>query len=369
MTPAVRRPVSSLFPEFPWDTLAEAKATALRHREGIADLSIGTPVDDAPEIARVALAAASNSPGYPTVFGPVTLRQGVVDWLERRFAITGITSDEVLPTIGSKEFIAQLPAQLGLGPADTVAFPKLAYPTYEVGARYVGANALAADTVADLGDAVPAILFVNSPANPHGKVLTAPELIEIVQWCRANDVLLVSDECYLEFVWEGEPASVLHPSINGGSLTGILAVHSLSKRSNLAGYRDAFVVGDHELIAELLAVRKHLGFMLPTPVAAGMQAALGDDVHVDVQRERYRRRREVLREALVSAGFTISHSEGSLYLWATRGEHCRQSVNWLAEHGILVAPGEFYGPAGSHHVRVALTATDDAVDAVLKRLS
>lgn len=363
-----RKPVADRFPVFPWDTLAEAKALASEYPGGIADLSIGTPVDDSPALAQVALAAASNAPGYPTVFGPESLRQAVIDWLERRFGVTGLAASQVLPTIGSKEFIANLPIQLGLGATHTVAFPTLAYPTYEVGAKYANCAAVAVDEVSQLSDSIPDLLFINSPANPHGKVLELDQLREIVTWCRANNVLLVSDECYLEFVWEGEAWSVLHPEVNGGSIEGILAVHSLSKRSNLAGYRDAFVVGDPQLIAELLQARKHLGLMLPAPVAAAMTAILGDDAHVDLQRERYTRRRAQLRAALEGAGFEISYSQGSLYLWATQHRPGRETVHWLAQRGILVAPGEFYGAAGNNHVRVAFTATDDVIFLVTERL-
>lgn len=361
--------VSARLPVFPWDTLADAKARATAHPGGLVDLSVGTPVDDSPKIAQEALISAANAPGYPTVFGPSSLRQAVVDWLERRFGIGGITAEEVLPTVGSKEFIGNLPVQLGLGPGDVVAFPTLAYPTYEIGARFAGCEPVAADSTIAFGPSAPALLYLNSPANPHGQVLGADHLRKTIEWCRERGTLLVSDECYLEFVWEGEPVSVLDPAVNGGSLEGLLAVHSLSKRSNLAGYRDAFVVGDRALIAELLTLRKHLGFMLPAPVATAMEAALGDDLHVDLQRERYGRRRATLRAALEKAGFEITYSEGSLYLWATRSEPCRDTVDWLAERGILVAPGDFYGPAGAQHVRIAFTATDERISAAAERLA
>jgi succinyldiaminopimelate transaminase len=366
--------VSSRFPEFPWDTLAEAKARAAQHPGGLVDLSIGTPIDDSPQVARQALIEAANAPGYPTVFGPEPVRQAAVDWLQRRFGVTTLTADHVLPTVGSKEFIGNLPAQLGLGPADLVVFPELAYPTYEVGARYVGAKALAADGLLAMGPETPALVFINSPANPHGQVLPADHLRKVVAWCRERGALLVSDECYLEFVWEGEPVSVLHPDINGGSLDGLLAVHSLSKRSNLAGYRAAFVAGDRRVVAELLAVRKHLGFMAPTPVQQAMAAALADDTHVEHQRAQYASRRATLKAAFEAAGFTIDHSQGSLYLWARRhteagDEACRDTVAWLADRGILVAPGEFYGPKGARHVRIAFTASDERIAQVASRLS
>ena len=361
--------VSSRFPEFPWDTLAGAKARAADHPGGIVDLSIGTPVDPTPEVAREALIGAADSPGYPTVFGPETLRQAAVDWLQRRFGITGLSADQVLPTIGSKELIANLPMQLGLGPDDLVVIPELAYPTYEVGARYAGCQVLAADSTIAIGPRRPALIYINSPANPHGQILGADHLRKVVEFARDRGALLVSDECYLEFAWDGDPRSVLHPDICGGSFEGLLAVHSLSKRSNLAGYRDAFVVGDRAVVSELLAVRKHLGFMLPTPVQVAMTAALADDTHVEEQRTVYAARRSALRAALESAGFTVEHSDGALYLWATRGEACRDTIDWLAERGILAAPGDFYGTAGARHVRVAFTATDERIAAAVERLT
>lgn len=367
-------PVSARFPDFPWDTLADAKARAAAHPGGLVDLSIGTPVDDAPAVAREALSAASNAPGYPTVLGPESMRAAVVEWLARGFGVTGVGTQNVLATLGSKELIGNLPIQLGLGPDDLVVVPELAYPTYEVGARYAGCRVIAADSTVALGPERPALVYVNSPANPHGKILGADHLRKVVEWSRERGALLVSDECYLEFAWDAEPTTVLHPDINGGSLDGILAVHSLSKRSNLAGYRAAFVVGDEQVVAELLAVRKHLGFMVPTPIQAALAAALGDDAHVAEQCGRYARRRALLRDALISAGFRIDDSEGALYLWAARqveghDEPCRDTVAWLAERGILVAPGEFYGPAGDRHVRVAFTATDERIDEAVARLS
>lgn len=371
---AERQRISGRFPDFPWDTIAAAKARAAAHPDGIIDLSIGTPVDSTPAIARDALIAAADAHGYPTVFGPQSLRQSVVDWLERRFDITGISASQVLPSIGSKEFIANLCVQLGIGAGDLVGIPECAYPTYEVSARYAGATAVATDSVIGFGPQRPALVFLNSPANPHGQVFGREHLRKWVEFCRARGAVLVSDECYLEFVWEGEPASVLDPEVNGGSLEGILSLHSLSKRSNLAGYRAAFAVGDQILIDELLAVRKHLGFMLPQPVAAAMEVALSDDRHVDEQRERYRRRRAKLRTALESAEFEITHSEGSLYLWAARraggvGESCRETVEWFADRGILVAPGDFYGTRSTENVRVAFTATDDKIEAFCQRLA
>lgn len=342
---------------------------ARAHAGGIVDLSIGTPVDSTPEVVQAALRAAADSPGYPLTIGRPETRQACVDWLARRHGVTGLGLDGVLPVIGSKELIASLAGHLGLGAGDLIGYPELAYPTYEVGAVLAGARAVATDSLTSFGPEAPALLWINSPSNPSGKVLPLEHLSKVVEWCRERGTILVSDECYLECAWDETPLSVLHPDVCGGSHEGILAVHSLSKRSNLAGYRCAFVAGDPALVGELLAVRKNLGLQMPGPQQVAMVAALDDDDHVVEQHARYAARRAKLREALLSAGFRIDHSEASLYLWATRDEDCWDTVGWLAERGILVAPGAFYGTAGARHVRVAFTATDERVDAAVARLS
>lgn len=362
-------PKSASLPVFPWDTLTDVTAIARAHRDGIVDLSVGTPVDDVAPVIRAALAAASATPGYPTTAGTPELRASIHAALQRRFGITGVDSAAVLPVIGTKELIAWLPTLLGLGSDDTVVIPELAYPTYDVGARLAGAQVLAADSLIQIGPQAPALLFLNSPSNPSGRVLGLDHLRKVVGWARERGVLIASDECYLGLAWDAAPLSVLHPSVCDGDHTGLLAIHSLSKSSSLAGYRAGFVAGDASVVAELLAVRKHAGMMVPGPIQAAMVAALDDDDHVAVQRERYAQRRAVLLSALRGAGFTVDHSEAGLYLWATRGEPCRDTVTWLAQRGILVAPGEFYGPAGAQHVRVALTATDERIAAAAERLA
>jgi succinyldiaminopimelate transaminase len=331
---------------------------------------VGTPVDPVPELVQDALRAASDSPGYPTVHGTATLRAAAVEWFDRRQGVAGLDpATQVLPTIGSKELVAWLPTLLGLGPADTVVVPSLAYPTYAVGAHVVGATVVPTDALTAVGPARVSVVWVNSPSNPTGRVLPAEHLAKVVSWARERDAIVVSDECYIELGWDARPVSVLHPSVCGGSTAGLLAVHSLSKRSNLAGYRAGLVVGDPTLVAELLAVRKHLGMMVPAPVQAAAAAALADDEHVARQRTVYAERRLRLGAALEGAGFRIDHSEAGLYLWATRGEPCRETLAWLAGLGILVAPGDFYGAAGAEHVRVALTATDERVAAAAARLA
>jgi succinyldiaminopimelate transaminase len=361
--------VSSRLPDFPWDSLTAYAVQARAHPDGIVDLSVGTPVDPTPEVVQQALRDAADDPGYPVTIGLPETRQACLDWLARRHGVTGLGLDQVLPVIGSKELIGTLAAHLGIGEGDLVVYPELAYPTYEVGAMLAGARAVATDSLTSLGPEVPALLWLNSPSNPTGRVLPPEHLKKVVDWCRERGTILVSDECYLESGWDVQPVSVLHPDVCGGSSEGILSVHSLSKRSNLAGYRCAFVVGDPALVGELLAVRKNLGLIMPGPQQRAMVAALDDDEHVAEQHARYAARRTALRAALEGAGFRIDHSEASLYLWATRDEDCWETVAWLAERGILAAPGAFYGVAGSRHVRVALTTTDERVAAAVARLA
>ncbi len=356
-------------PDFPWDSLAGHAATARAHSGGIVDLSVGTPVDPVPESIRAALASVSDVPGYPTTHGTAALREAAVGALRRRHGVTGVEPDAVLPTIGSKELVAWLPTLLGVGAGDTVVIPELAYPTYEVGALLAGAAVARADGLTALGPARPKLLWLNSPSNPTGRVLGLAHLRKVVEWARERGTVVVSDECYLALGWDADPVSILHPDVHGGSLDGLLAVHSLSKSANLAGYRAGFVTGDPALVRDLLAVRKHAGMIVPRPVQEAMTVALADDDALRDQRARYAARRDVLRPALERAGFRIDHSEAGLYLWATRGEPAHETVAWLAERGILVAPGTFYGPRGDEHVRVALTATDERVQAAAERLA
>jgi len=333
------------------------------------DLSVGTPVDPVPGVVQDALCAAADAPGYPATHGTRALREAAAGWLARRHGVT-VDPDAVLPLLGTKEFIASLPALLGCGPGDVVVYPELAYPTYDIGARLAGARGLASDGLTALGPEGARLVWVNSPANPTGRVLPGEHLGKMVRWARERGAVLASDECYIGLGWTAEPVSVLHPGVCGGSFDGLLAVHSVSKRSNLAGYRAGFVTGDPALVAQLLEIRKHAGMMMPTPIQVAMTAALADDAHAERQREVYAARRGQLQPALEKAGWTITHSEAGLYLWASRpGHDCWSSVDLLAGAGILVAPGEFYGPAGAQHIRVALTATDERVAAAARRLA
>jgi len=356
-------------PDFPWNSLAGAKARAQSHPDGIVDLSVGTPVDPTPELAQRALIEAADAPGYPTVWGTPQLRTSIRAYLADRWGSVPVADEGVLPVIGTKELVAQLPHLLGLAGGDVVVIPEIAYPTYEVGARLAGAHVVACDDPSAITGLRPALVWINSPANPHGTILDSASLATWVAYCRDRGAVLASDECYGEFGWTDEPVSVLNPQVNGGSLDGLLAVHSLSKRSNVAGYRAGFVAGDETVVRALRELRKHAGGIVPAPVQAAMTALLGDQTHVEQQRARYLGRRERLRPALEAAGFRVEHSEGSLYLWCTRDEPGRVSVDWLAERGILVAPGDFYGAAAGHHVRAALTATDERIDAAVRRLT
>jgi succinyldiaminopimelate transaminase len=365
-------------PDFPWDRLAPFGDIARSYPDGIIDMSIGTPVDPTPRVVQDALAEASDAPGYPTTIGTVEFRQAAIDWMRRRLGISGVGLDGVIPTVGSKEMVAWLPTFLGLTSRDVIAIPATAYPTYDVGARLVGCTTVTADTIEEFEDAFArseasgrklSLVWLNSPSNPTGRVMSAGDLAAIVRWARKHDVIVVSDECYIELGWDVSPISMLNPDVAGASHEKLLLVNSLSKRSNLAGYRAGILAGDPMLVKSILEVRKHAGMIVPAPVQAAAAAAFRDDEHVDVQKARYAKRRDIVKSALLSHGFEIKHSEAGLYLWVTRNEDCWQTVEWFAKRGVLVAPGEFYGEAGQQFVRVALTVTDERVAAFPARLS
>ena len=362
-------------PDFPWDTLVPFGDRARAHPGGIVDLSVGSPVDPTPDFIRRALSDATDAHSYPQTAGSVPLREAIVAWYARRRGVE-LGIGNVMPTIGSKELVALLPLLLGIRAGDVVVQPTLAYPTYAIGAAIVGARVVASDDPAEWPDDT-RLVWLNSPSNPDGRVLSVEYLRAAVARARQLDAVIVNDECYAELTWpaEGETASpapapsILEPQVIGASRDHVLSVYSLSKQSNLAGYRAGFVAGCGDLVAELLGVRKHLGLIPPAPVQAAMIAALGEDSHVAVQRELYWMRREQLAAALTAAGFRIDDSAAGLYLWATRGEDAWASVAWLADRGILVAPGSFYGEEPAIHVRVALTATDADIARAVDRLA
>ena len=347
-------------PDFPWDALAPYGVIARNHPAGAIDLSVGTPVDPTPAFIQNALTRHANSPGYPVTAGTVELRETLEKWARQRLGAQGDIG--VLPVIGSKELVAWLPTLLE---SQHVLFPKIAYPTYLVGALLAKAQPTAVDIDAQTWPTAD-LAWVNSPSNPTGRVHSEAELRAAIAWSRKNNSVVVSDECYLEFGDGSAPTSILQ--YTDGDNRNILAVHSLSKRSSLAGYRAAFVVGDPAIIARMLEVRKHAGMMVPLPVQHAMVAALSDDVHVGEQRSRYNARRAILRPALQSAGFSIEYSDAGLYIWATRHEDCWDSITWLAERGILATPGVFYGDAGSRHIRIAMTATDEQIAEAAARI-
>ncbi len=347
-------------PDFPWDALAPFGVTAKEHPAGIIDLSVGTPVDPTPEFIQSALRDASNSPSYPVTIGTPELRAAITHWASANLGAIGDFG--VLPLIGSKEFVAWLPTFLT---AKSVLYPEVAYPTYLVGALLAKASATTVGIDASTWPAAE-MAWVNSPSNPTGRVHSEDEYRAAIAWSRKTGGVVVSDECYLEFGTNKTPTSIL--KFTDGDNKNILAVHSLSKRSNLAGYRGAFVIGDPVLIAQILEVRKHAGMMVPLPIQKAMVAALSDSEHVAQQRDRYNSRKARLIPALQAAGFTIDFSDAGLYLWATRNEDCWASVAWLAQLGILATPGIFYGEKGSQHIRIAMTATDQQIDEAASRL-
>ena len=348
-------------PDFPWDALVPFGDKARSHPNGIIDLSQGTPVDPTPEFIQKAFRDASNSPSYPFTAGTNELRAAIKTWATKRLGATG--DFDVLPVIGSKELVAWLPTILEV---KKVLIPEIAYPTYHVGALLASAQSIPVPIDATTWP-VADLAWLNSPSNPTGRVHSTEEIKACINWSRKNGAVLISDECYLEFDQRAHSLSVL--SQTGGENTNILAVHSLSKRSSMAGYRAAFMVGDSALIARIREIRKHAGMMVPLPVQKAMTVALADEVHVKQQRDRYNARKDAMRPALIKHGFTVEYSDSGLYLWCTRNEDAWKSVEWFAEFGILATPGSFYGAAGAKHIRVAMTATDAQIAEAVSRLN
>jgi succinyldiaminopimelate transaminase len=349
-------------PDFPWDALAPYGDKAKAHPSGLIDLSQGTPVDPTPDFIQEALQKASNSPSYPVTAGTLELREAISNWASNNLGASGEFG--VLPLIGSKELVAWLPTILE---SEHVLYPEIAYPTYLVGSMIAKTKATKVDFDANIWPDAD-LAWVNSPSNPTGRVNSDKELVDAIQWARGGNGnrVVVADECYLEFGNGITPKSIL--SLTGGNNKNILAIHSLSKRSSMAGYRAAMMIGDKELIAKILEVRKHAGMMVPLPVQRAMVAALADKVHVEIQRDKYNARKAKVRSAIEKHGFKVDHSEAGLYLWATRNERDWDSVAWFANQGILVTPGHFYGELGAKHVRIAMTATDAQIDELVRRI-
>ncbi|WGD38365.1 succinyldiaminopimelate transaminase [Lysinibacter sp. HNR] len=360
-------------PDYPWDAMAPYAEEARAHPDGIVDLSIGSPIDPTPRSIRDALAAATDAHAYPTTVGTPRLRSAISSWFERRRGVAGLAPGEVLPTIGSKELVAWLPFMLGLGESDAVVHPRAAYPTYAMGAAIAGAQSVPSDDPEEWPSNTK-LVWLNSPGNPDGRVLSIPQLRLAVMRARELGAVIAGDECYAELGWDAPwvdapTPCILDSRVVGQDRSGVLSVYSLSKQSNLAGYRAAFIAGDSLIISRLTTVRKHVGMILPAPVQEAMVVALEDDLHVREQKERYRARRDILKPALEAAGFTIDASQAGLYLWATEGRDAWETIARLARHGILAGPGTFYGDFFPRHVRFSLTSPDRGIAAAAQRLA
>ena len=359
-------------PDYPWKSLKPYSEKAAKHKDGAIDLSVGSPIDPTPDSVQQALKKFSNAPGYPSTAGTLEFRESVVEWFARRRQVAGLHPDQVMPTIGSKELISWLPTFLGLGPGDVVVQPKVAYTAYAVGAALSGATLVSEDDPDNWPENTK-LIWINSPGNPDGKVLGVAGFAKAVARARKLGALLASDECYAELGWS-EPwdkeviPSVLDPRVCGDSHEGILCVYSLSKQSNMAGYRAAFAVGAKDLIRDLVNLRMHTGMIMPLPTQQAVIAALADSTHVAAEKEIYSKRRATLLAAVTDFGFEVTDSEAGLYLWATMGQDCWSTVDQMAELGIVVVPGSFYGEHATKHVRFSLTATDNDITRAALRL-
>ncbi|HYN33427.1 MAG TPA: aminotransferase class I/II-fold pyridoxal phosphate-dependent enzyme [Ilumatobacteraceae bacterium] len=360
-------------PPYPYDRLDRLRPLAEAHPGGTVDLSIGTPFDPPPQQVIDALATSGSERSYPASIGSLAFREAAQRWMMRRFDVD-VPVAQIGASIGSKEFVATLPQWMRLRTPsrDTVLYPAIAYPTYEMGAILAGRRAvpiralpdgtLDLDSI-DAADAERALLlWVNSPSNPTGKL---DDLAAAAAWGRAHDVPVFSDECYVEFTWTGRGRTILE-----SGLDGLVAVHSLSKRSNLAGVRVGFYAGDAELVGYLQEVRKHVGMMVPGPAQAAGIAALDDDEHVAVQRDRYRSRLELLATVLSEwSGTPVALPDGAFYLWIPVRDGWEFAEGLARDGGALVSPGEFYGSDGARFVRVAVVQPDDRIQLVADRLA
>ncbi len=359
-------------PPYPYDRLNRLIPVADAHAGGVVDLSIGTPFDPPPQAVIDALAASGSERSYPPSVGTVAFRAAASRWMQRRFAID-VAPDQIGATIGSKEFVATLPQWMKLrDPArDTVLFPAVSYPSYEMGAILAGCRGVAVpmgiDGTLDLASisdddvARSLLLWVNSPNNPTGAL---DDLDGAADWGRRHGVAVFSDECYVEFIWNGRPRTILESGTDG-----VVAVHSLSKRSNLAGLRVGFYAGDADIVGYLQEVRKHVGLMVPGPAQAAGVAALDDDEHVLAQRQRYRGRLEHLAAVLGEwSGSAVALPDGAFYLWIPTDDGWAYTERLARDGGALVSPGEFYGPAGQGFVRAAVVQPDDRIDLIAERL-
>ncbi|MFN5604483.1 MAG: aminotransferase class I/II-fold pyridoxal phosphate-dependent enzyme, partial [Actinomycetes bacterium] len=336
------------------------------------DLSIGTPCDPPPASVVAALAASNSERGYPPSVGNEPLRRAFSEWMNRRFAVDVPTS-AIAACIGTKEFVGTLPQWMKLRSPwlDTVLYPSIAYPTYEMGATLAGCRAVAVpmnarggvdlDAISDADAARALLLWVNSPSNPTGAL---DDLEAAATWGRSKGVPVFSDECYAEFTWASPARSILQHGSDG-----VIAVHSLSKRSNLAGLRVGAYAGDPDLVHYLGEVRKHVGMMVPGPAQAAAVAALNDDAHVSEQRDRYLARLRRMAQILSRwSGTDVPLPDGGFYLWFPVDDAWAFTERLAREGGALVSPGDLYGAAGAGFVRVAVVQTDDTIERVATRL-
>ena len=358
-----------IFPNIQKDIVSSLSSLASSYSCEVIDLSLGNPVDSVASIIQNKLTNSSAYSRYPSVFGTTKLRNSIVMSLQRRYNIEIVDSDAVLPVIGTKEIISYLPMLMGIKSNELIAIPPLSYPVYEIGANMVGAQTLRTDSIEQLKKQNPSLVYINSPNNPTGQTLDLSYLYRIVNWAQKNNIIIVSDECYIGFNWESSPYSILHPSVSKNDYTGLVAIHSLSKISSLANYRAGFLAGDLNIISGLLNLRKKFGMIVPGPIQSSIITALSDDKHLTIQQNLYARRRAVLMSAMADFGFTKKNSEAGLYLWVTNGESCIKIATYLAEHGILVSPGRLYGPSGENHIRLSITITDDQISKFTERLS
>jgi succinyldiaminopimelate transaminase len=360
-------------PPYPYDRLDDLKVLGAQHEGGLVDLSIGTPCDPPPPSVVAALSESGAERGYPPSIGTARFREAAAGWLQRRFGVD-LDPGDLAACVGTKELVASLPHVLRLRTPgrDTVLFPAVAYPTYEMGAVLAGCRAVTVpvdaqwrldlSAVAEADAARALCLWVNTPGNPAGNV---DDLGAAAAWGRDRGIPVLSDECYAEFTWDGPPRTILERGLDG-----VLAVHSLSKRSNLAGLRAGFYAGDPALVRYLAEVRKHAGLMPPGPVLAAAAVAFDDDEHVDDQRARYEERLRYLAGALESTGIPTPLPGGGFYLWpaAPEGDAWGLAHQLAAKGGALVSPGEFYGRAGAGHVRIALVQPMERLELVARRL-
>jgi succinyldiaminopimelate transaminase len=360
-------------PPYPYDRLGDLRGAADGLPGGCVDLSVGTPTDPPPDLVVKALAESGAERSYPPSIGTVAYREAAVAWLAERFGVQ-VEPEALAACVGTKELVAGVPHWLRLRDPtrDTVLYPAISYPTYAMGAQLAGLRPVPVavddrfridlDDISDDDAARALCLWVNTPGNPAGGL---DDLGAAAAWGRAHDVPVFSDECYAEFTWQGDPRTILEHGTDG-----VVAVHSLSKRSNLAGARAGFYVGDGDLVTYLAEVRKHAGLMVPGPVQAAAVAAWGDQVHVELQRDRYRRRLELGRRILAVFDVEVALPDGGFYLWAPapRGDAWGLARTLAAQAGVLVSPGEFYGAQGTHHVRVAMVRSDERLQLVAERV-